>query len=272
MRCILVMLLALTLGPLPVGADDCDGRVKRHFTIDSVPAQDVEVGYTWSYNGQLRICGQCGFANAPGSTPTPGNPFTAVMEWGDGAVTPLTFAPNQASTSASHQYNNPSFPGPAFKPVASGKAYCIAGWGQFWEFIASNGGFWSESGSAKQYGADFSSSPSVNVYAASRPTGLYIENPLAHNRYSKSAMTIVLQRQAPPSGTALTIQSSDPKVKIKSTTSTGDKIVFAMPPGDFSAVFDIDTTGVPAGARVTFTVANVAPGGDSISKGPLVLQ
>jgi hypothetical protein len=272
MKSTLVILLVLALSPTALLADDCDGRVKRHFTIDSLPAQDVEVGYTWLYKGELHICGQCGFANAPGSTPTPGNPFTVVIDWGDGAVTPLTFAPGQASTSASHQYNNPSFPGPAFKPVASGKAYCIAGWGQFWEFIASNGGFWSESGLAKQYGADFSSSPPINVYAASKPTGLYVENPLLHNHYTKAAMTVVLQRQAPPSGTVLSIQSSDPKVKIKSASGTSDKIIFTMQPGDSSAVFDIDSTGAPKGTPVTFSVSNVAPGGDLISKGPIVLQ
>jgi hypothetical protein len=272
MRNKLVLVAILAVSAAIVRADDCDGRVKRHFTIQSPPAQDVEVGYSWEFKGELHICGQCGFANAPGSKPTPGNPFTAVMDWGDGTVTPLTIAPGQATTGATHQYTNPSFPGPAFKPVASGKAFCIAGWGQFWEFVASNGGFWSESNAARQFGLDWQLAPAINVYTASKPTGVYIENPLKHNQDNKGAMTVILQRPAPPSGTALNVESSDQKVKIKSPDATGSKILYTMPSGDSSATFDIDTTGVKAGTSVTFTVSNVALGGDTLTKGPIVLQ
>ena len=93
----LTILIVLFFSALAVRGDDCDGRVKRHFTIQTLPLQEVEVGYTWSFSGNLVICGQCGFANAPGAPPTPGNPFTVVMDWGDGALDPLSISAGDAN-------------------------------------------------------------------------------------------------------------------------------------------------------------------------------
>lgn len=284
MRAILAV-VAISLSTLTLMADDCDGRVKRHFTIQTLPAQEVEVGYTWEFKGDLGICGQCGWANAPGGQQTPGNPFTVVMNWGDDSTNALTIGmtPGQPhSTTASHTFDHPSPLGQGFKPVASGNAYCIAGWGQFWEYVASNGAFSSESWVARQYGTDFASTPVINVYAAVRPTGLYIENPLHHGRENKGALTVVIQKGAPASKTLLNIESSDQRVKIRAT-DTSDlrlpasnvldyKLQFPMPEGDSSAIFDIITTGAPAGTHVTFTVSNVAPGGGKLTKGPIRLQ
>src|SRR5579872_7478125 len=82
MRKMLVVIAAFVLANLAF-ADDCDTRgVKSHFTIQTLPATDVEVGYTWNFGGDLAICGQCGWANVTGSP-------TVQMDWGDGNVGPL---------------------------------------------------------------------------------------------------------------------------------------------------------------------------------------
>jgi hypothetical protein len=155
-------------------ADDCDGRgVRRHFTIQSIPEQHVEAGYLWNYAGDVSVCGQCGWA-----TNVPTAPTELSMNWGDGTSTPLSI--NMAggqphTTKASHTYDKPSGdPGVSFKPYAKAKAYCVAGWGQFWESIASNGEFFSESTAGRATGYDFASTPEVHVYPADKPTGIVV--------------------------------------------------------------------------------------------------
>jgi len=262
------LLVILSTGVLKA---DCDSINKRHFQLTSLPSSDVEVGYVWDFKGAVAICGGCGFVNAPGSPPQPTNPFTVNMEWGDGVVEPLTVQVGGA-TAASHRYIQTSVPGKPFTPAATAKAYCVAGWGQFWEYVSSNGGFWSQSPVGQAVGADYANPISINVYPASQPTSIIIDNPIRVGQNIKEALTLILQRAAPPSGTVLNLSSSNPKVLLEVPSGPkGQNIVFVMPPNNFSAVFDLDTHGANPGTSVTFTVANVALGGTTKTKGPVPL-
>jgi hypothetical protein len=270
-RATLLILLALFVHVFGF-ADDCDGRgVRRHFTIQSIPEQHVEAGYLWNYAGDVSVCGQCGWA-----TNVPTAPTELSMNWGDGTSTPLSI--NMAggqphTTKASHTYDKPSGdPGVSFKPYAKAKAYCVAGWGQFWESIASNGEFFSESTAGRATGYDFASTPEVHVYPADKPTGIVVSATIPKNALTKGALTMVLEKPAPPSGTRLKIESSVPQLKIllKDGTSAAD---FRMPAGDSSALFDVDTRNVPNATQdVTFTISNVATGGSSLTKGPIPIR
>src|ERR1700730_14458442 len=185
----------------------------------SVSNLSFEVGD--SFNGQLasaQICGGCWYANAPGAAP-PGytqpdyaHPITLTVNWGDGKTTAATITsdhllPNPTLGLASaggivgqHTYSTVVDPPQPYRVTM--KAQCANDVGQWWDEV--------DNDCAAAVQSCVPSHATVGVYALIAPSNVTVARPVTHGQVTIGAVSVVLQKGAPLSGTKVTLTSSNP--------------------------------------------------------------
>lgn len=235
-------------------------------------SQNFEVGDTW--NGVVaypHLCGGCFFENAPGSYPGTDPDYQhkikVVAQWGDGSVDELYFTSDHLTQgpitlgsngmTGSHQYNKPIVPPQPM--VFESNQFCVDDQGQWWE-RENNYCAYSVPYGCTSYPA------TVGVYPADPPSNATIARVVKHGQIAPGALSVVLQDDAPPSGTKLTLKSSNPLILFPQSgqPSTQTSIVKVMPT-QHAGNFDIDATKASAGTKFTISVTNTNTPGQPVT-------
>jgi hypothetical protein len=249
--------------PNKVGIFYCRGGL-REFAVSD---QSFEIGDTW--NGVVSsplICGACFFANAPPSAPDLNNPITVHVDWGDGQTESGDFTSNHLTVgtltlglrtlTGTHVYKSAVTPPHPITMQIS--ALCEDDQGQWRETV-------DNTCSGTVYYGCTPHPASVGVYPPDPPSNATIARDVIHGQRTAGALSVVLQDDAPPSGTKLMITSSNLSVLFPQfgSPSTATSIVLVAP-GQHAGNFDIDATKARRGATFTISVQNMRGGGTPV--------
>ncbi|HEX3322640.1 MAG TPA: hypothetical protein VHR84_18185 [Terriglobales bacterium] len=216
----------------------------------------LEKGDSWGgVVGKVAICGGCDFADTPQHpTSNPPNHKTyAQIEWGDGAKSDLQLwlPDGQLAATTPHRYTSVIDPA---KPVKlTMHAWCVNMQRNWEETITSTCDVTTQE--CKKMPAE------VAVYENIAPSQPQVVQPVKHGQIAYSALSVVLKKEAPRSGTKVTLTSDNDLVtfrtgdirnisKVKTKTGT-------IPAGHSAYNFDIDATAAKKPIKgVKITVSN----------------